>query len=49
MRQVIHFDNTIDRMNFLRGKHTEIEPKEVKPKKKAKKAKKEKKDAVQAD
>lgn len=46
-REVVHFDKTIDRLNFVRGKHTEIEPKEVKKPKKSKK--KEKKDAVQTD
>ena len=38
MGKVIHFKNTTDRVNFIRGKHTEIKPIEVKPvKKKAKK------------
>lgn len=58
MSKVMHFSNTTDRLNFLRGKHTEIKPKEVKPEKKAeekpkkkKKAQKkeETKDEVQAD
>ena len=44
MKKVIHFDNTADRLAFIRGEHTEIKPVEVKPKKKEKK-----KDEVQAD
>lgn len=48
--EVIHFEKTIDRLNFLRGKHTEIKPKEVKkPKTKKKAKKKEDSDAVQVD
>ena len=31
MGKVIHFEKTIDRLNFIRGKHTEIKPIEVKP------------------
>lgn len=31
MGNVIHFNNTTDRLNFIRGKHTEIKPIEVKP------------------
>ncbi len=30
MAEVIHFDNTTDRLNFIRGKHTEIKPVEAK-------------------
>lgn len=43
---VMHFKSTTERLNFIRGKHTEIKPKEVKKKTKKKK---ERKDAVQAD
>lgn len=31
MGKVIHFENTIDRLDFIRGKHTEIKPIEVEP------------------
>ena len=41
MGKVIHFEKTIDRLNFIRGKHTEIKPIEVKPvKENAEKSKK---------
>ena len=44
MGKVIHFNNTTDRLNFIRGKHTEIKPIEAKPVKeeKAEKPKKKK-------
>lgn len=43
MGEVIHFKNTTDRLNFIRGKHTEIKPIEVKePVEKAEKPKKKK-------
>ena len=43
MGKVIHFENTTDRLNFIRGKHTEIKPIEVKPvEEKAEKPKKKK-------
>lgn len=44
MSKVIHFNNTADRLAFLRGKHTEIKPKEVEVR-----AKSEKKDVQKAD
>lgn len=31
MDKVIHFKSTRDRLDFIRGKHTEIKPIEVKP------------------
>lgn len=31
MGKVIHFENTRDRLDFIRGKHTEIKPIEVEP------------------
>lgn len=31
MGKVIHFEKQQDRLDFLRGKHTEIKPIEVKP------------------
>jgi len=40
MGKVIHFENTRDRLDFIRGKHTEIKPIEVKPVEKAEKPKK---------
>lgn len=40
MAEVIHFDSTIDRLNFIRGKHTEIKPVEAKEPAKKKPAKK---------
>lgn len=52
MGEVIHFKDSTDRINFIRGKHTEIKPievepvKEEKPKKKRASKKKEKEDAV---
>lgn len=52
MGEVIHFNDSTDRINFIRGKHTEIKPievepvKEEKPKKKKASKKKEKEDAV---
>lgn len=50
MSKVIHFEKTTDRLDFVRGKHTEIVPKEVKKPKKQKPSKgKEKEDAVQTD
>lgn len=39
-KEVIHFENQTDRLNFIRGKHTEIKP--VEAKKKAKKTTKKK-------
>lgn len=48
MGKVIHFEKTIDRLNFIRGKHTEIKPIEVKPveeKTKKKTTKKKKKES----
>ena len=32
MSEIITFDNMADRLAYVRGKHTEIEPKEVIPK-----------------
>ena len=32
MSEVINFESMADRMAFLRGKHTEVKPKEVMPK-----------------
>lgn len=43
MGNAIHFENTIDRLNFIRGKHTEIKPIEVKPVKEEKAEKPKKK------
>ena len=43
MGNVIHFNNTTDRLNFIRGKHTEIKPIEVKPVKEEKAEKPKKK------
>ena len=40
MGKVIHFEKQQDRLDFLRGKHTEIKPIEVKPVEKAEKPKK---------
>lgn len=40
MGKVIHFESTRDRLDFIRGKHTEIKPIEVKPVEKAEKPKK---------
>lgn len=42
---VIHFNNTQDRLDFIRGKHTEIKPKEVKKAEEKKPAKTSKKTA----
>lgn len=45
MGNVIHFENTKDRLDFIRGKHTEIKPIEVKPVKEEKAEKPKKKPA----
>lgn len=42
MGEVIHFKSMTDRLNFIRGKHTEIKPIEVEPVEKAEKPKKKK-------
>lgn len=43
MGKTIHFNSTRDRLDFIRGKHTEIKPIEVKPvEEKAEKPKKKK-------